>query len=434
MGVHPLRLVSGANAVRRVQPEGRDLVLLRNLLEVAGVGGVVSADHQDEIHTLRGALRPHQVVHGVLARLRRVANRVHQHKVVPKLSRAILCEHGLFEELANLHGLPLEHRRLVGNAQRAQHGVRVKPLRNGVLELVQEVLPVPAVEDVVGHVLRLRQVLHDHISPSKGGRGDGLLVGILAVDDAGVAPAGVRLHRVPHFGDVGARRVHDLHLLVVQDLHLLHRGPKGRQDRDVPLVHLGEILPAVLLAAVLDELDVHLLQALVDARVVNDLVGDVQLAARVRAARLVGHLHRPLHPPAEAVGLGQADGHVADLAAEAVVAHLRDDAGGGVPHAVLLHEVLAFLVVGGLAHVAARLVQRAAEGARVELALALLLRRRGRRLRLRPAGHRPAALAAALLAPARHALAQRALTHARRPHDSVRPQAALATLSTNTGD
>lgn len=49
---------------------------------------------------------------------------------------------------------------------------------------------------------------------------------------------------------------------------------------------------------------------LVDRGVVNDLVGDVHLLIGVRLSRLIRHLHRALHAPAEAVRLRQPDGNV----------------------------------------------------------------------------------------------------------------------------
>lgn len=106
---------------------------------------------------------------------------------------------------------------------------------------------------------------------------------------------------------------------------------------------------------------------LVDLWVVDDLVGDEQLLVGVCVARLVRHAHRALHAPAVAVRLGQLDGHVALHPGVARLAHLRDQAAGGVADAVLLHQLLALAVLGRLAHVAARRVERAAHRAAVHL-------------------------------------------------------------------
>ena len=109
---------------------------------------------------------------------------------------------------------------------------------------------------------------------------------------------------------------------------------------------------------------------LVDLRVVDDLVGDVHALVGERVARLVRHAHRALDAPAVAVGLGELDGHVALHPEVALLAHLRDEAGAGVADAVLLHELVALGVLAGLAHVAARLVQRAAHRAAIDLVCA----------------------------------------------------------------
>jgi hypothetical protein len=71
----------------------------------------------------------------------------------------------------------------------------------------------------------------------------------------------------PHAPDPGARGVHDLHLPLRQQQHLLHAGAKGGQDDHLPLLHIAKVLAAVLCG--LNELHIHLLQALVHACVVG---------------------------------------------------------------------------------------------------------------------------------------------------------------------
>ena len=79
-------------------------------------------------------------------------------------------------------------------------------------------LLVAAVEDVVGDVLGLVDVLDDEVRVREGRGRDGLLVRPLAVDDGGHLLARVRVHRVPHLAHPRARRVHDLDALGVQEL------------------------------------------------------------------------------------------------------------------------------------------------------------------------------------------------------------------------
>ena len=71
----------------------------------------------------------------------------------------------------------------------------------------------------------------------------------------------------PPAPDPRACGVHDLHLPLRQQQHLLHAGAKGGQDDHLPLLHIAKVLAAVLCG--LNELHIHLLQALVPACVVG---------------------------------------------------------------------------------------------------------------------------------------------------------------------
>lgn len=75
----------------------------------------------------------------------------------------------------------------------------------------------------------------------------------------------------PHAPDPGACGVHDLHLPLRQQQHLLHAGAKGGQDDHLPLLHIAKVLAAIL--GGLDKLDIHLLQALVHACVMGSRAG-----------------------------------------------------------------------------------------------------------------------------------------------------------------
>jgi hypothetical protein len=114
--------------------------------------------------------------------------------------------------------------------------VRVEALGHGVLELAEEGLAVAAVEDVVGDVLGLVDVLDDEVRVGEGRGGDGLLVRPLAVDHRRHLLARVRVHRVPHLAHPRARRVHDLDPLGVQELRRRRRergvSGRGRARRD----------------------------------------------------------------------------------------------------------------------------------------------------------------------------------------------------------
>mmetsp|Transcript_34864 Transcript_34864/g.58267 ORF Transcript_34864/g.58267 Transcript_34864/m.58267 type:complete len:362 (-) Transcript_34864:703-1788(-) len=287
------------NTVRGVDPERLDFVVLADLLQMAGVGGVETPDHEHQV-VLAGGL--HHLVHGVLALLCSVADGVHDHVVFVEVLRPKLLHHRGLQQFADGHSLALEHRGLVRQPDLVQHGLRVEAggHRLGAVVL-QELVLVTAVEDVVCQVLGLLHVLDHKVLAGEGHGGHGLLMGPLAVHNRRVVGVLLAAHGVPDLGHPRARGVHDLHLLVVQRLHLLHRRTEGRQHRHVALAEAGEALGV---GGGLHDGHVHLQQAVVDRGVVDDLVGYVDLGVREGLAGLVRHLHGPLHPPAEPVRLG----------------------------------------------------------------------------------------------------------------------------------
>lgn len=65
--------------------------------------------------------------------------------------------------------------------------IGIESLRDSVLEFHQKGLLVPSMLDVVRHILRLLQVLHDDVVVAEGGGGDGFFVSVFTVDYAGLA-------------------------------------------------------------------------------------------------------------------------------------------------------------------------------------------------------------------------------------------------------
>ena len=106
-------------------------------------------------------------------------------------------------------------------------GVRVEALGHCVFELAHELGPVAAVEDVVGHVLGLVDVLDDEVGVGEGRRRDRLLVRPLAVDHRRHVLARVRVDGVPHLAHPRAGRVDDLDALGVEELRAHGRGGGG---------------------------------------------------------------------------------------------------------------------------------------------------------------------------------------------------------------
>jgi hypothetical protein len=94
------------------------------------------------------------------------------------------------------------------------------------------------------------------------------------------------------------------------DLHFGKAGTEGWEDDDIALFDVGEVLLAVLEA---DEVYVHLTQAGVDARVVDDFVGDVDLVILVKLASLVRQGHGAIYTPAKPVRFRKLDDYIVSL-------------------------------------------------------------------------------------------------------------------------
>eukprot|EP00962_Isochrysis_galbana_P008663 scaffold2418_cov115-Isochrysis_galbana.AAC.3 len=223
--------------------------------------------------------------------------------------------------------------------------------------------------DVGGDLLRLGHVLDDDVVLSHRGGRHRFLVSPLAVNHRRHVLLRVLVHSGPHLGDPRARGVHHRH--AARDHH----------------VAVGDIGEALAFLRLLNKVDVHVAQQVVDARVVDQLVGDVHRLIRVRVPRRPCQLDRPLHAPAEAVVLGQTeDNGAVTLAprhlAQRGLAHLLDQSG---------RKLLAHLA----RHVSVdRLVERSISALVLILrhdapALGALIQRAGqRRLELRHLHHR----------------------------------------------
>ncbi len=131
-----------------------------------------------------------------------------------------------------------------------------------------------------------------------------LLVLHLAVNDRGEGVLFVFLHGVPHLGDPGTGGINDVTAPLIQQLHFLNGGAKGRKDHHITGGDTGEILHPLFNG---NELDIHLSQMIVHRGVVNDLVRDPETLAWVVPAGLVGHCHGTFDAPAETECFGQSN-------------------------------------------------------------------------------------------------------------------------------
>mmetsp|Transcript_7824 Transcript_7824/g.13179 ORF Transcript_7824/g.13179 Transcript_7824/m.13179 type:complete len:564 (+) Transcript_7824:174-1865(+) len=321
----PLDRVVGPDALLDVDVVAAQPHLVRDLEQVRRVRRVPPAHHEHKVERRLLGLLAH-LLHRVLPHLRRVADRVEGGKVLLDVLGAEGGHHGLLEELSDRLRLLLVHGGLVGKADLAQVYPRVEVRRRGVAVLGHQLLRREAaglLHDIRGNLLRLLHVLDDQVRLAHGGGGDGFLVRVLAVDDRRHLRLLVLVDGRPHLGDPRARRVDGGDALVVQQLHLLERGAEGGKDHHVPLADGVKVLPAHGLRVLLHELDAHPAEQLVDARVVDQLVRDVDRLLRVRFPRRPRELDRALDAPAEAVLLGEHERHLAGALARRELAHRR---------------------------------------------------------------------------------------------------------------
>mmetsp|Transcript_3701 Transcript_3701/g.10838 ORF Transcript_3701/g.10838 Transcript_3701/m.10838 type:complete len:419 (+) Transcript_3701:154-1410(+) len=275
--------VVGGDALGPVNVVGCNAALFGDLDEMGRIGAVPATHDEDEVH-LAGVRRVDHVGDRILPLLGRIADRVKGRVAVLDVVGAETHHHGLLEELADGHGLLLVHGGLVGKADLLEVLVRVEALADGVGKLLQNEVPAfwSGVHNVVAHNLGFVHVLHNDVVLAERRGGNGFLVGVLAVDDAGHVGLGVLVHDVPHLGHPGARCVHRRDASVVQELHLLQGRAKRREDHHVSLRHLIEPLA---LRSLLNELNFVIRHELVHSRIMNQLISDVNALAVELLAR-----------------------------------------------------------------------------------------------------------------------------------------------------
>mmetsp|Transcript_20448 Transcript_20448/g.34069 ORF Transcript_20448/g.34069 Transcript_20448/m.34069 type:complete len:277 (-) Transcript_20448:324-1154(-) len=185
------------------------------------------------------------LVHRVLAFLRGIADGVEGQEVFIDVLRTVLLDECPLKKLANELRLTLQHGGLVGHPQARQIHVGIEAVAHGLGKFGEELLLVPIAQHVVRHVLRFTHILQHQVLLCKGFGRNRLLVVVLAVDDGGMPLVLALLHACPDLGDPGTGGVHDLHVLLLEERHLVHRGAEGRQDHHVALLHSGVVLATI---------------------------------------------------------------------------------------------------------------------------------------------------------------------------------------------
>jgi len=240
--------------------------------QVGGVGGIVAADDQQQIHRLA-----QQLLQGVLAFLGCSADGVKEPEMAVHLRGPEALDDGVFNAALDFLGFAPEHGGLIGHADGGEVAVGVKTRRIGALELLQKLLLASAVADVIADVIGFPQIIYDKIvaRPVRGGlgsRGLGFLVFGLAVDDAGDALLGVLTHALPHAHDVAAGGIDQIAALGGQFCPGFDLGAKGRDDDHIACVQLRHFILGRLGG---DDVNAHVADLVIDLRVVDDLAQEI---------------------------------------------------------------------------------------------------------------------------------------------------------------
>mmetsp|Transcript_19622 Transcript_19622/g.40725 ORF Transcript_19622/g.40725 Transcript_19622/m.40725 type:complete len:342 (-) Transcript_19622:182-1207(-) len=221
------------------------------------------------------------------------------------IHRSKLLHHGLLHQLTNSPCLFLVHGCLICQTNLVQHGIRIKPFGNSLLEILQESLLIPTIDDIIRHHLGLLVILHTNIILAERRRSNGLLMPILPMNHRSQPLPLMLIHRIPNLAYPRTRRIHHLHILLVHQRHLLEGRSKRRKNHHVSIFHLRKIL--LSLSQLLDELHVHLMQIIVHFGVVNQFVGDVDGSSREVLHGLVRQGDAAFDAPAESKVFGQVD-------------------------------------------------------------------------------------------------------------------------------
>ena len=209
--------------------------------EVRGVGGVVSADDDEEVH---GFLE--EGLEGGLSFLGGAADGVEESEVLVDVVGAVFGLEGMFEAALDFFGFAAEHGGLVGDADGGEMEVGIEAFGVGALEAGEEFVSVAAVEDVVADVIDLFECKDNEVVAVGGGGlragGHGFFVPGFSVNDAGNVVAGVLADSLPNAHYVAAGGVNDGasdggDLLSGGDF-----GSEGRDDDDVVVAELGEFV------------------------------------------------------------------------------------------------------------------------------------------------------------------------------------------------
>ena len=273
--------------------------------EVGGVGGVVAADDEEEVHGFgeHGG-------EGVLALLGGSADGVEEAEVFLGALGAVAVGDGFFDAALDFFGFAAEHGGLVGDADALEVEVGVEVFAGGTAEALEEGGFIAAVSDVVADDVSFFEGEDDEVvSPARAdgtaGGGFGFFVLGFAVDNGGDVASGVLADAFPDAHDVAAGGVHNLAAAFLDAGKGSDIGAEGGDDDDVADSEDVEVGGANFANEVADAEGADLL---VDLGVVDDFAEDVEAFALEDFGGGVSEVDGALDAVAEAELFGEFDG------------------------------------------------------------------------------------------------------------------------------
>ncbi len=278
-----------------VADEERGELLFCDFDEVGGIGAVVAADDEHEVH---GVVE--HVEERVLAFLSGSADGVEDEEIV---SGAVAGFDGGAETALDFLGFAFEHGGLVGDPDAEEVGIGVEAVADASGEACEEGVAVAEASDVLGDGVAVVEGEDDEVVAAAGvaegarGGGAGFLVGGFAVDDGREVAFGVVADPAPDGHDIAAGGVDGGAAAFCDLLHDGGFSAEGWDDDDIVWVEGFEFVvgwPAG------EEADVHFAELAIDLRVVDDFAEEEEIAAGEDLACGVGEVDGAFDAVAEA--------------------------------------------------------------------------------------------------------------------------------------
>mmetsp|Transcript_11989 Transcript_11989/g.17874 ORF Transcript_11989/g.17874 Transcript_11989/m.17874 type:complete len:306 (-) Transcript_11989:228-1145(-) len=254
----------------------------------------------------------------ILAFLGSITNSIEFHIMAIYIFRSILLHHSLLEHLTNRSGLLFVHGCLIRKTKFLQVYVWIEPFGYCIFELFHKFCFITSVEDIICDIFCFFHILYNNVVLCKRCSCYRLFVSPRAVNDASMSCSNMSVNRVPNLADPRASCIYDLHTPIAQQLHFLKCCPKSWQDHNMIFLNPTEILHAI---DDRDELYSHLFHHLVHARIVNDLIGDMDNFIPIVHLGLDRHLNGSFNTPAKTEVFGKFKGDVSVLHGVHVLPH-----------------------------------------------------------------------------------------------------------------